>query len=139
MRNYLVAAVSIIILASCSTSRKMHRDFSTAQSSNAGKASSGGARNVDNYPLHTSALLYPTLYTSSRSNVILPIDNKSVTRPKDTVESNDQLVAEVSARRRQKELSKTQRKEFRKAMRDSMRRYVVPGSKKSTKRSDLNS
>lgn len=134
MRNYLVAAISITIFASCSSSKNTYRDFNSAEYSKAGNRSSGGAQNVDKYPLRVNS----SFYTASSSNSVLPLVNTKDVKAKAAVETNKKVKNDeptlAEAARRHRELSKIQRKEFRKAMRDSMRRYVVPSSKKLPKR-----
>lgn len=136
MRNYLVAVISIVIFASCSSSNKTYRDFNSSQYSKAENRSTGGAQNVDKYPLH----LNTPVFTASRNNSVLPLVNIKAIKTKEAAEPNnvkrDELTAAESARRT-KELSKLQRKEFRKAMRESMRRYVMPSTKKDPKRSQV--
>jgi hypothetical protein len=132
MRNYLVAAISIILLASCSSSKNNYRDFNSSQYSKSENRSSGGEQNVDKYPLEVST----SFYTASRSTSVLPLVNIKDIKTKEADEASkdikrDELSAEAA---RRKELSKIQRREFRKAMRESMRRYVMPTSKKETKR-----
>jgi hypothetical protein len=135
MRNYLGAAISIILLASCSSSKNNYRDFNSSQYSKSENRSSGGEQNVDKYPLRVSS----SFYTASKNNSALPLVNIKDVKTKEADEANkdirrDELSAETA---RRKELSKTQRREFRKAMRESMRRYVMPSSKKETKRTQL--
>lgn len=136
MRNYLVPAISLFIFASCSTSNKTYRDYNNSQYSRVENKSSGGAQNVDKYPLHVN----PSLYTAGSTNSFLPLVyiKDTATKEEGTAERtgvNDVLsAAEVT--RRTRELSKIQRKEFRKAMRESMRRYLMPASKKETKDRD---
>jgi hypothetical protein len=133
MRNNLVAVISIVILASCSSSNKTYRDFNNSQYSKAENRSSGGAQNVDKYPLRLST----PVFAASRDNSVLPLVNIKDVRTKAAVEPNnvkDDDLTPAEAARRTRELSKLQRKEFRKAMRESMRRYVMPSTKKDTKR-----
>jgi hypothetical protein len=136
MRNYLGAAISIILLTSCSSSKNNHRDFNSSQYSKAENRSSGGEQNVDKYPLQVNS----SFYTASRDNSVLPLVNIKDVKTKEADEANkdvkrDESPSAEAARR--KELSKIQRREFRKAMRESMRRYVMPTSKKETKRRQL--
>jgi PBP1b-binding outer membrane lipoprotein LpoB len=132
MRNYLVATILIILLVSCSSSKNNYRDFNSSQYSKSENRSSGGEQNVDKYPLKVNT----SFYTASRSNSVLPLVNIKDIKTKEADEASkdvkrDELSAEAA---RRKELSKIQRREFRKAMRESMRRYVMPTSKKETKR-----
>jgi hypothetical protein len=136
MRNYLGAAISIILLASCSSSKNNYRDFNSSQYSKAENRSSGGEQNVDKYPLKVN----PSFYTASKANSVLPLVNIKDVKTKEADKVNkdakrDESSSAEAARR--KELSKVQRREFRKAMRESMRRYVMPSSKKETKRRQL--
>lgn len=133
MRNYLVAAISIAILASCSSSKNIHRDLNSAMNTNADSSSSSGIQSVEKYPLWINS----SFYTASRTYNVLPLVNTTNIKPKETDKVNTSITKAESPRdaeRRYKELSKLQRKEFRKAMRESMRRYVMPSTKKETKR-----
>jgi hypothetical protein len=133
MRNYLGAAISIILLASCSSSKNNYRDFNSSQYSKAENRSSGGEQNVDKYPLRVNS----SFYTASKDNSVLPLVNIKDVKTKEADEANKDLSRHESSSAeaaRRKELSKIQRREFRKAMRESMRRYVMPSSKKETKR-----
>jgi hypothetical protein len=133
MRNYLGAAISIILLASCSSSKNNYRDFNSSQYSKAENRSSGGEQNVDKYPLRVSS----SFYTASKDNSVLPLVNIKDVKTKAAAEANKDLKRDESSSAeaaRRKELSKIQRREFRKAMRESMRRYVMPSPKKETKR-----
>ncbi len=132
MRNYLVAAISIAILASCSSSRNTHRDFSSTNITDTRNTPSSGAQSVDKYPLWINS----SFYTASRTYNVLPLVNSAVLKANEADKNPnvDKAGASADAERRYKELSKLQRKEFRKAMRESMRRYVIPSTKKETKR-----
>jgi PBP1b-binding outer membrane lipoprotein LpoB len=136
MRIYLVAAISIVIFASCSTSKNTYRDFNSAKNTKAGNPSSSGLQSVDKYPLWINT----SLYTASANKNVLPLVNTKDIKAKEADEMDPTIKKGSSAEtaRRYKELSKLQRKEFRKAMRESMRRYVMPPStKKETRRRQI--
>jgi hypothetical protein len=148
MRIYLIVATSLIILASCSHSKHTYRDHNATSdhkatsSSSSGNTSSKSQRSVDKTPLSVSSLRY----TASIDHSLTPflgmeaISVKKATKKKDIKATVPvEVPSRVEAARRYKEISKTQRREFRKAMRHSMRRYVVPSSKKPTKRSQFDS
>jgi hypothetical protein len=141
MRIYLIVATSLIILASCSTSKHTYRDFNTTSSSKLGNTSSKSQRSVDNSPLAAHSLQYvasidhtaPSLFNIKAFTV------KESTSKTETKATAAVVLSRTDSVRRFKEISKAQRKEFRKAMRHSMRRYVVPASKKTAKRNELDS
>ena len=138
MRIYLIAAISIVIFASCSTSKNTYRDFNSAKNTKAGNRSSSGLQSVDKYPLWVNT----SLYTASANKNVLPLVDIEDVKANEADEVSPDVKKETAAKtaRRFKELSKMQRKEFRKAMRESMRRYVMPPStKKETKRRELDS
>ena len=143
MIRLLLIILAIIILASCSSPKYTYNfdryDYNSGRkTNNVDTALPNEVSNGDKNPLTLDersliastddVIVIPEKKTTATGDVkeVKVKDVKSDIKP---VKTNAPTAADLE--KSYKEMSKAQRKQFRKAMRDDMRRYIIP-SKKST-------
>jgi hypothetical protein len=130
IRSFLILLALILLAASCSAPRYTYNfdyyDYNSGKkSTDVDTAIPNETGNGDKNPL----ALDETVLTASADDKLITIDERKTASHEEITKTKTEVASPVELARKYKELSKTQRKAFRKAMREDMRRYVIPSKK----------